>query len=77
VPVDVPGELERLMKLLRASDSAAQEQFELLKPALAGRLAADQLEKLGSALYVFDFESAAAILESLKSAGPARHAKSA
>jgi PAS domain S-box-containing protein len=76
-PADVPGELERLMKLLRASDSSAQEQFELLKPALAERLAPEQLDKLGSALYVFDFDGAAAILATLKSPEPARRAKSA
>jgi PAS domain S-box-containing protein len=61
-PVDVPAELERLLRLLRASDSAAQEQFELLRPALAQRLAPGALEGVARAIHVFDFDSAAAAL---------------
>ena len=65
VPADVPAELARLLKLLRTSDSAAQEQFELLRPALAQRLPADALDRLARAMQVFDFDAAAAILDTL------------
>jgi hypothetical protein len=60
--VDVPAELERLLRLLRACDSAAREQFELLRPALAQRLAPGALEGVARAIHVFDFDSAAAAL---------------
>jgi PAS domain S-box-containing protein len=71
-PVDVAAELARLMKLLRASDSAAQEQFELLRPALAQQLAPEAMERLGRAMQAFDFEAAAAVLDALPPAEAAR-----
>jgi CheY-like chemotaxis protein len=64
-PVDVPAELERLRRMLRASDSAAQEQFELLRPALAGELEPEALERIARALYGFDFDTAAELLGAL------------
>jgi hypothetical protein len=70
-PVDVPAELARLSGLLRASDSAAQEQFELLRPALSQHLAADALDRLARAMQVFDFDAAVAILDTLPPAADA------
>ena len=70
-PVDVAGELARLMRLLRASDSAAQEQFDLLRGALTERLAPDALEGVARAIQAFDFDSATAILEKVPPPAPA------
>jgi PAS domain S-box-containing protein len=74
-PVDVAAELARLRQMLRASDSAAQEQFELLRPALAQHLAPEALDRIARALYVFDFDAAAAALDELPAPSPAGSAQ--
>jgi len=64
-PIDLAVELPRLATLLRTSDSAAQEQFELVRPSLAARVPGEVLDPIGRAIQVFDFETASMLLEAL------------
>jgi PAS domain S-box-containing protein len=64
-PIDVDAEIARLGGLLRTSDSAAQEQVELLLPALRGRFPQEVLDRLARAIQSFDFETATEVLETL------------
>jgi len=65
-PVDVDAEMARLQRLLRTSDSAAQEQLDLLLPTLRALLAPDALERLQRSVHSFDFDAATAILATLE-----------
>jgi len=64
-PIDVGVEMQRLDKLLRTNDSAAQEQVELLLPALRVHYPMEVLDVLARAVQTYDFDTALGILETL------------
>jgi len=62
---DVAAEIARLGRLLRASDSAAQEQLELLLPSLTGRHPQELLDQLVRAVHAYDFDAASKLVAAL------------
>jgi PAS domain S-box-containing protein len=73
--IDIPAEMARLTRLLRASDSAAEEQVELLLPALRGRFPQEVLDRLARAVHSFDFDVALETLQTLTPAPAASNAR--
>ncbi|MGQ0587184.1 MAG: 7TM diverse intracellular signaling domain-containing protein [Gammaproteobacteria bacterium] len=71
-PIDVGVEMKRLAELLRTNDSAAQEQVDLLLPALRAHFPGEVLDVLARSVQSFDFDTPKANLEKLAEPGPAR-----
>jgi PAS domain S-box-containing protein len=72
-PIDVGLEMARLGRLLRANDSAALEQVELVLPSLRARFPREVLDCLARSVQTFDFDTAAGILETLAEGNAPRH----
>ena len=64
-PVDEGSALQHLALLVSQSDSTSVDYLDSIEKQLAGALAPDDLRALRSALVVYDFEAAAARLETL------------
>ncbi|MGH8442457.1 MAG: 7TM diverse intracellular signaling domain-containing protein [Nevskiaceae bacterium] len=71
-PIDVGAEMAQLAQLLRTNDSAAQEQADLLLPALRAHFPGEVLDVLARSVQSYDFATATAILETLAEPSPAR-----